>query len=136
MTFTGTDSCGNSPKNVFVATFEENLFNGDKEALAEVVADDCVLQIVHPSDVETHTGRDAVVEALLNLSGSFARGRPPRSGDHPRQGRSRMGILASRGGRRRPAALLAHDVVHHAQSSRLRADPDLSSLSQNRVRWT
>ena len=28
------------PKNVFVATFEENLFNGDKEALAEVVADE------------------------------------------------------------------------------------------------
>ena len=48
MTFTGTDSCGNSPKNVFVATFEENLFNGDKEALAEVIADDCVLQLVHP----------------------------------------------------------------------------------------
>jgi hypothetical protein len=69
MTFTGTDSCGNSPKNVFVATFEENLFNGDREALNEVIADDCVLQIVHASDVETHTGRDAVVEALLKLSG-------------------------------------------------------------------
>ena len=69
MTFTGTDSCGNSPKNVFVATFEENLFNGGREALNEVIADDCVLQIVHPSDVETHTGRDAVLEALLTLSG-------------------------------------------------------------------
>ena len=69
MTFTGTDSCGNSPKNVFVATFEENLFNGDREPLNEAVADDCVLQIVHHSGVETHTGRDSVVEALLKLSG-------------------------------------------------------------------
>ncbi|UZD61750.1 hypothetical protein [Brevibacterium sp. JSBI002] len=69
MTFTGTDSCGNSPKNVFVATFEENLFNGGREALNEVIADDCVLHIVHASDVETHTGRDAVLEALLTLSG-------------------------------------------------------------------
>src|SRR5699024_3148659 len=46
MSFTGTDSCGNSPKNLFVARFEQNLFNGDRSALAEVVADDCVLQIV------------------------------------------------------------------------------------------
>lgn len=69
MTFTGTDSCGNSPKNVFVATFEENLFTGDREALNEAVADDCVLQVVHSSDVETHTGGLDVVEALLKLSG-------------------------------------------------------------------
>lgn len=69
MAFTGTDACGNSPKNVFVATFEENLFNRDREALNEVIADDCVLQIVRSSDVETHTGRDAVVDALLKLSG-------------------------------------------------------------------
>ena len=34
-----------------------------------MIADDCVLQIVHASDVETHTGRDAVLEALLTLSG-------------------------------------------------------------------
>ncbi|MGO0605654.1 MAG: hypothetical protein ACTIIH_04940 [Brevibacterium sp.] len=68
MTFTGTDACGNSPKNVFVATFEENLFNGDRDALTEEIADDCVLQIVHPSGVETHTGRGAVVETLLKLS--------------------------------------------------------------------
>ncbi|WP_025780450.1 hypothetical protein [Brevibacterium sp. VCM10] len=44
------------------------LFNGDRDALTEAIADDCVLQIVHPSDVETHTGREAVVEALLQLS--------------------------------------------------------------------
>ncbi|SDS69923.1 hypothetical protein SAMN04489751_2628 [Brevibacterium sandarakinum] len=68
MTFTGTDSCGNSPKNMFVARFEENLFNGDEQALAEVVAEDCILQIVGSGGVETSTGRDAVVDALLGVS--------------------------------------------------------------------
>lgn len=37
MNFTGTDSCGNSPKNMFVARFEENLINGDREALAALL---------------------------------------------------------------------------------------------------
>ncbi|UVI35462.1 hypothetical protein [Brevibacterium spongiae] len=68
MTFTGTDACGNSPKNVFVAEFEEHLFEGDRGALAEAVAEDCVLQIVRPAGVETHTGREAVVDVLLELS--------------------------------------------------------------------
>lgn len=68
MNFTGTDSCGNSPKNMFVARFEENLINGDREALAEVVDEDCVLQIVGGEGAETSTGRDEVVEALLGLS--------------------------------------------------------------------
>lgn len=70
MTFTGTDSCGNSPKNMFVARFEENLFNGDEQALAEVVAEDCILQIVGSGGVETSTGRGEVVEALLGISGA------------------------------------------------------------------
>lgn len=70
MTFTGTDSCGNSPKNMFVARFEENLFRSDRDALAEVVAEDCVLQIVGSGGVETSTGRGEVVEALLGLSRS------------------------------------------------------------------
>ena len=68
MTFTGTDACGNSPKNVFVATFEENLFNGVRDPLAEAVADDCVLRIVHPEGVQTSAGRDEVIDALLELS--------------------------------------------------------------------
>lgn len=68
MTFTGTDSCGNSPKNMFVARFEENLFRSDRDSLAEAVADDCVLQIVGSGGVETSTGRGEVVEALLGLS--------------------------------------------------------------------
>ncbi|MCD1285399.1 nuclear transport factor 2 family protein [Brevibacterium sp. GP-SGM9] len=67
MTFTGTDSCGNSPKNVFVARFEENLFTGDRDALAEVVAEDCVLQIVSEDGLDTYTGREEVVEALLGV---------------------------------------------------------------------
>ena len=70
MTFTGTESCGNSPKNMFVARFEENLFIGDESALAEVVAEDCVLQIVGSGGVETSTGRDEVVAALLGLCAS------------------------------------------------------------------
>lgn len=70
MTFTGTESCGNSPKNMFVARFEENLFRGDEQALAEVVAEACVLQIVGTGGVETNTGRDEVVAALLGLSAS------------------------------------------------------------------
>ena len=69
MTFTGTESCGNSPKNLFVARFEENLFHGDRDALAKVVADDCVLQIVGDGGVETSTGHGEVVEALLRFSG-------------------------------------------------------------------
>ncbi|WP_210603232.1 hypothetical protein [Brevibacterium oceani] len=68
MTFTGTDACGNSPKNVFVAEFEENLFNGVSDSLAESVAEDCVLQIVRTEGVRTATGRDEVVDALLELS--------------------------------------------------------------------
>lgn len=68
MTFTGTDSCGNSPKNMFVARFEENLFNGDREALAEVIAEDCVLQIVGAGGVATTTGRDEIVSALVGIS--------------------------------------------------------------------
>jgi hypothetical protein len=72
MTFTGTDACGNSPKNVFVAEFEENLFKGDRDAIAEVIAGDCVLQIVHPDEVQTYTGRDDVVAALLQLSSTQA----------------------------------------------------------------
>lgn len=68
MTFTGTDACGNSPKNVFVAVFEENLFKGAKDALAEAVADDGVLQIVRPEGVRTVTGRTEIVDALVELS--------------------------------------------------------------------
>lgn len=68
MTFTGTDSCGNSPKNTFVARFEEHLFAGARDPLAEVVADDCVLQIMRMGTVETVTGRAEVVDALLALS--------------------------------------------------------------------
>ncbi|WP_181272865.1 hypothetical protein [Brevibacterium oceani] len=68
MTFIGTDACGNSPKNVFVAEFEENLFNGVRDSLGEAVAEDCVLQIVRPEGVRTATGRDEVVDALLELS--------------------------------------------------------------------
>lgn len=68
MTFTGTDACGNSPKNVFVATFEENLFNGARDSLAEAVAEDCVLQIIHSDGVQTATGRDEVAGALVELS--------------------------------------------------------------------
>lgn len=68
MTFTGTDACGNSPKNVFVAEFEEDLFNGVSDSLAEAVAEDCVLQIVRTEGVRTATGRDEVVDALLELS--------------------------------------------------------------------
>lgn len=67
MTFTGTDSCGNSPKNRFVARFEENLFEADKAALAEVVGEDCILQVVRASGVETHTGVEAVLDSLLSL---------------------------------------------------------------------
>ncbi|GAA1864124.1 hypothetical protein [Brevibacterium marinum] len=70
MNFTGTESCGNSPKNVFVARFEENLFKTDKPALAEVIAEDCVLQIVDSGGTQTTTGRDQVVEALLGLAAS------------------------------------------------------------------
>lgn len=70
MTFTGTESCGNSPKNMFVARFEENLFKGDESALAEVVAEDCVLQVVGSGGVETSTGRDEVLAALRGLSAS------------------------------------------------------------------
>lgn len=70
MAYTGTDSCGNSPKNMFVARFEENLFNADRDALAEVVAEDCILQTVRPAGVETHTGTEAVLEALLSLRGT------------------------------------------------------------------
>ncbi|HJA60176.1 MAG TPA: hypothetical protein H9788_03650 [Candidatus Brevibacterium intestinavium] len=68
MSFTGTDSCGNSPKNLFVARFEQNLFNGDRSALAEVVADDCVLQIVSADGASTHTGAAQVLDALVSLS--------------------------------------------------------------------
>lgn len=75
MTFTGTDSCGNSPKNIFVARFEENLFNSDRQALAEVVAEDCILQIVGSGGVETSTGRDEVVGTLLKLTAT-----PPVAG--------------------------------------------------------
>lgn len=70
MTFTGTESCGNSPKNMFVARFEENLFNSDRQALAEAVTEDCVLQIVGSGGVETSTGREMAVAALLELAGS------------------------------------------------------------------
>ncbi|WP_193084199.1 hypothetical protein [Brevibacterium aurantiacum] len=70
MNFTGTESCGNSPKNMFVARFEENLFNGDREALAEVVDEDCILQIVGSGGVATSTGRDEVLAALLGLAAS------------------------------------------------------------------
>ncbi|MGO2027382.1 MAG: hypothetical protein ACTH28_02785, partial [Brevibacterium aurantiacum] len=70
MNFTGTESCGNSPKNMFVARFEENLFNGDREALAEVVDEDCILQIVGNGGVATSTGRDEVLAALLGLAAS------------------------------------------------------------------
>ena len=70
MTFTGTESCGNSPKNMFVARFEENLFNSDRQAVAEAVAEDCVLQIVGDGGVETSTGRETAVAALLALSDS------------------------------------------------------------------
>lgn len=68
MTFTGTDACGNSPKNMFVARFEEDLFRGDREALAEAVAEDCALEIVRAEGVETSAGRDDVVDALVELS--------------------------------------------------------------------
>ena len=68
MTFTGTDSCGNSPKNLFVARFEENLFNGDRSALAEAVADDCVIQIVSAEGTSTHTGSAQVLDALVSLT--------------------------------------------------------------------
>ncbi len=70
MTFTGTESCGNSPKNMFVARFEENLFTGDEPALAEVIAEDCILQIVGSGGVATSTGRDEVLAALLGISAS------------------------------------------------------------------
>ncbi|MDN5806671.1 MAG: hypothetical protein L0L36_08690 [Brevibacterium sp.] len=68
MTFTGTDSCGNSPKNTFVARFEENLFNGDEQGLAEVIADACVLQVLSSGGATIRTGRDDVVDALLAIS--------------------------------------------------------------------
>lgn len=68
MSFTGTDSCGNSPKNMFVARFEENLFKADRGALAEAVAEDCVLQVVNAEGMATHTGREEVVEALLGVT--------------------------------------------------------------------
>src|SRR5699024_9626819 len=68
MSFTGTDSCGNSPKNLFVARFEQNLFNGDRSALAEVVADDCVLQIVSADGAITNSAAALVLYALVSLS--------------------------------------------------------------------
>lgn len=55
---------------MFVARFEENLFKGDESALAEVVAEDCVLQVVGSGGVETSTGRDEVLAALRGLSAS------------------------------------------------------------------
>lgn len=70
MNFTGTESCGNSPKNMFVARFEENLIIGDRQALAEVVDEDCILQIVGGGGVETSTGRDEVIDALLRIADS------------------------------------------------------------------
>src|SRR5699024_1859159 len=75
MTFTGTDSCGNSPKHLFVAGFEQNLFNGDRSAIAQAVADDCVLQIVSADGASTHTGAAQVLDALVGLSSL-----PPASG--------------------------------------------------------
>ena len=70
MAFTGTDSCGNSAKNTFVTRFEEHLFAGARDPLAEVVATDGL----HPADHadghswQTATGRAEVVDALLALS--------------------------------------------------------------------
>ena len=61
---TGTDTCGNSPKNLFVARFEEHLARGDTDALAEVLAEDCVLEI---AGGPTAYGRTDVAAALPGL---------------------------------------------------------------------
>src|SRR5699024_11671674 len=68
MRFTGTDSGGNSPKSLFAARFEQNLFNGDRSALAEAVAVDCVLQIVSADGASTHTGAAQALDAVASLS--------------------------------------------------------------------
>ncbi|WP_350269606.1 hypothetical protein AAFP32_13730 [Brevibacterium sp. CBA3109] len=44
------------------------MFNRDKQALDEVIAKDCVLQIIGSGGVETSTGCDEVVDALLKTS--------------------------------------------------------------------
>ncbi|MBB3663831.1 MULTISPECIES: nuclear transport factor 2 family protein [Prauserella salsuginis group] len=64
---TGTDACGNSPKNVFVARFEEHLARGDVEALAEVLAPGCVLDVVGSDGLRTVEGREAVATALAEI---------------------------------------------------------------------
>lgn len=64
---TGTDACGNSPKNVFVARFEEHVALGDVEALTAVLAPDCVLEIVTADGVRTVEGREAVAAALPGI---------------------------------------------------------------------
>ncbi|OLT49153.1 hypothetical protein BJF85_09700 [Saccharomonospora sp. CUA-673] len=63
MEITGTDSCGNSPKNLFVARFEEHLARRDVAAIAEVLADGCVLEVVGGPEA---TGREDVAAALVD----------------------------------------------------------------------
>lgn len=68
VTFTGTDSCGNSPKNAFVAAFEEALCTGDAGHLRRVLAPDVELEVVRPGgDPDTTTGAEAVLASLLAL---------------------------------------------------------------------
>ncbi|GAA1214997.1 nuclear transport factor 2 family protein [Prauserella alba] len=64
---TGTDACGNSPKNVFVARFEEQLARGDTDALAAVLAPECVLDVVGSGGVRTVEGREAAAAALAEI---------------------------------------------------------------------
>lgn len=64
---TGTDGCGNSPKNMFLARFEEQVVLGDTQELAALLAPGCVLEIVDAAGVRTVEGRDAVAAALPGI---------------------------------------------------------------------
>ncbi|WP_349828393.1 hypothetical protein [Brevibacterium litoralis] len=61
---TGTESCGNSPKNRTVAEFVVALARGDRPALAARVADTCTLDHATDPGVPGTEGRESVVDAL------------------------------------------------------------------------
>jgi hypothetical protein len=129
MTFTGTDACGNSPKNTSSSPrFEEHLFagvtgsprRGGRRGLR--APDRCGPR----ARCETATGRGggrrrAARRRVLGVRRRL-RGRPPR------KRRSRHGKAVrppgATGRPRRTATtcrhFLAHDVVHHAQGGGLR----------------
>lgn len=64
---TGTDACGNSPKNTLLARFEEQLATGETAALTELLAPQCVLEIVGDGGLRTVEGADEVAAALAGV---------------------------------------------------------------------